>query len=107
MRSRRSQSLWIRRSRPSPPPTAIANQVYTVGTAIDPLVLPEATGGDAPITYNVLGLPAGLEFDPATRTLSGTPTAVTDGPVRIFYTVSDVDNQADLLILLYHGQRGR
>ena len=77
---------------------AIANQMYTVGTAIAPLVLPEATGGDAPLTYGVLSLPAGLEFDPATRTLSGTPTAVTDGAVDIYYTVSDVDKQAGLLI---------
>ena len=54
---------------------AIADQVYTEGTAIDPLVLPEAAGDDTPFTYNVfsLGLPAGLSFDPATRTLSGTP----------------------------------
>ena len=72
--------------------------MYTVGTAIDPLVLPEATGGDAPITYAALGLPAGLEFDATTRTLSGTPTAVTDGAVNIYYTVSDVDNQASLLV---------
>ncbi len=77
---------------------AIADQVYTVGTAIDPLVLPEATGGDAPLTYGTLGLPAGLEFDAATRTLSGTPTAATDGAVNVFYTVSDVDKQAALLI---------
>ena len=85
---------------------AIADQVYTVGTAIDPLELPEATGGDAPLTYSVLGLPAGLEFDAATRTLSGTPTAVTDGEVDIYYTVSDVDKQAGLLLILHHGQRG-
>ena len=76
----------------------IADQVYTAGTAIDPLILPEATGGDAPLTYTALGLPAGLEFAAATRTLSGTPTAATDGAVNIFYSVSDVDKQAALLI---------
>ena len=43
-------------------------------------------------------MPAGLEFDAATRTLSGTPTAATDGEVNIFYTVSDIDKQAALLI---------
>ena len=75
---------------------AIDNQVYTVGTAIDPLVLPKATGDDTPFTYNVfsLGMPAGLEFDSATRTLSGTPTAATDGPVSVFYTVVDSDGDA-------------
>ena len=75
---------------------AIADQVYTVGTAIDPLVLPEAVGADTPFMYNVfsLGLPAGLSFDPATRTLSGTPAAATDGPVTVIYTVVDSDGDA-------------
>ena len=59
--------------------TVIENQTYTAGTAINALVLPEATGGEAPITYSVSTLPAGLSFDAATRTLSGTPTAATDG----------------------------
>ena len=44
-----------------------------VGTAIDDQVLPEATG-DGDLTYSVSAkLPAGLSFDSATRTLSGTP----------------------------------
>ena len=75
---------------------AIADQSYTAGVAIDPLVLPEATGGDAPLTYNIfsLGLPTGLAFDPATRTLSGTPTAATDAPVTVIYTVIDNDREA-------------
>ena len=74
----------------------IDDQVYTAGTAIDPLVLPEAAGDDTPFMYNVfsLGLPAGLTFDPATRTLSGTPTAATDGPVTVIYTVVDSDGDA-------------
>ena len=75
---------------------AIADQVYTEGTAIDPLVLPEAAGDDTPFTYNVfsLGLPAGLTFHSATRTLSGTPAAPTDGPVSVIYTVVDSDGDA-------------
>ncbi|MXX38279.1 MAG: hypothetical protein F4Z85_09495, partial [Gemmatimonadetes bacterium] len=75
---------------------AIADQVYTVGTAIDPLVLPEAMGDDTPFMYNVfsLGMPTGLSFDPATRTLSGTPTAATAGPVTAIYTVVDSDGDA-------------
>ena len=69
---------------------------YTVGTAIDPLVLPEAAGNAPPFMYNIfsLGLPEGLSFDPATRTLSGTPTAATDGPVPAIYTVVDSDGSA-------------
>ena len=71
----------------------IDDQVYTVGTAIDSLVLPEAAGDDTPFTYSVfsLGMPTGLLFESATRTLSGTPEAATDGPVRIIYTVVDSD----------------
>ena len=76
----------------------IADQVYTVGMAIDPLVLPEATGDDTPFIYNIfsLGLPAGLSFDPATRTLSGTPMAATDGPVSVIYIVVDSDGDAGI-----------
>ena len=74
----------------------IDDQVYTVGTAIDPLVLPVAAGDDTPFTYNVFPLPAGLAFDAATRTLSGTPTAATDGAVKIFYTVVDSDGTVGL-----------
>ncbi|MBB6501399.1 putative Ig domain-containing protein [Pedobacter cryoconitis] len=45
-----------------------------VGTTYTPQTLPAVTGGTAPYTYSVTGLPAGLTFDPATRTISGTPT---------------------------------
>ena len=76
----------------------IANQSYMVGTAIDALVLPEARGGTAPLTYSVSTLPAGLAFDAATRTLSGMPTAATDGAVTIIYTVIDSDRNASALI---------
>ena len=71
--------------------TAIADQEYTAGTAISPLVLPAATGGTPPLTYGVSGLPAGLRFDKATRTIAGTPTEATDGVVTVIYTVIDQD----------------
>ena len=77
---------------------SVANQLYTVGTAITPLVLPEAQGGTAPLTYSVSTLPAGLSFDMATRTLFGTPTAVTNGAATIIYTVIDSDRDASALI---------
>ena len=77
---------------------SIANQSYTVGTAINALVLPEARGGTAPLTYSVSTLPAGLAFDATTRTLSGTPTAATNGAVTIIYTVIDSDRDAGALI---------
>ena len=49
------------------------DQLYTAGEAVS-LELPEAVGGNVARTYRLDGeLPAGLVFDPATRTISGTP----------------------------------
>ena len=50
--------------------------------------LPEAMG-DGDLSYVVAGLPAGLSFDAATRTISGTPAAA--GSASIVYTVLDGD----------------
>ena len=76
---------------------AIADQVYVVGTAIADWVLPEASGGDGDLTYSVSTLPAGLEFDAATRTLAGTPTAASDGALTVTYTVTDSDDDTAAL----------
>ena len=72
---------------------SINDQTYVVETRIGDWVLPEASGGDGELTYSVSSLPAGLEFDAATRTLGGTPTEETDGAVEVTYTVTD-DNSA-------------
>ena len=74
--------------------TASANQNYTLDTAIDDLQLPAATGGTAPLTYTLTGpgggnLPAGLSFDPGTRTLSGTPS--TAGITVLTYRATDAN----------------
>ncbi len=67
---------------------------FTRGTAVD-VTLPEATGGIGDLAYTLtafFGLPAGLTFDAASRTLSGTPTA--DRGRRyydVFYTVTDAN----------------
>ena len=60
---------------------AVVGEAYT-------LTLPEVMGGTPPLTYSVSGLPAGLSFDSATRTISGTPEAVTEA-VTVTYTVTD------------------
>ena len=98
----------------------VANQAYTLNAAIPALTLPEATGGNPPITYALAlaaaagtqgrtqaatgtdaggdssTLPAGLTFDPATRTLSGTPTAL-QSPRLYVYTATDYNgDQAKL-----------
>ncbi len=82
---------------------AIADQTYAVGTAIADLVLPEASGGDAPLIYSVSALPAGLEFDADTRTLAGTPTAATDGALAVTYTVTDNGDDTATLIFSITG----
>ena len=69
---------------------AIPAQIYTVGTAIAPLTLPAATGGDGAITYT-LTRPAGLNFDAATRVLTGTPTTAA-AATRFIYTAADSDD---------------
>ena len=93
-------------TRPSFSVAAIDDQTYTVGTAIDPLVLPEASGGAAPLTYSISTLPLGLSFDPATRTLSGTPTATTTGAANIIYTVIDDARAAGVLIFTITVEEG-
>ena len=76
----------------------VADQAYTAGAAITPLVLPEASGGTGALTYRIVGLPAGLSFDAATRTLSGTPSAATDGAVEVTYIVTDEGGARAFLI---------
>ena len=67
------------------------------GEAMAPVVLPEATGGTGDLTYVLASDPAGLaglSFDPATRTLSGTPEAV--GQWVFTWRADDADdNRAD------------
>lgn len=58
------------------------------------VVLPEASGGDAPLTYTVGGEPPGLTFTAATRTLAAGNTA-TLGTADMTYTVTDSDGDSD------------
>ena len=68
---------------------------YTVGTAIDALTLPEASGGNGALWYGLSPRVPGLMFDAATRELSGTPG--TAGTYAMTYTVVDEDGDADSL----------
>ena len=81
--------------------TASGNQNYTLDTLITALQLPAATGGTAPLTYTLTGpgggnLPAGLNFNAGTRTLSGTPN--TAGTTTLTYEVTDANNASQLAI---------
>ena len=76
----------------------VADQSYSRTHPIAPLVLPEATGGVPPVVYAMTPtLPAGLSFDPSSRTISGTPTEVTAAPVLYTYTATDANGSADSL----------
>ena len=72
--------------------SSIPDKFYVQNLAIVSETLPAATGGDGVLTYTISpDLPAGLNFDPATRLLSGTPTA--PQPATL-YTYSATDNDA-------------
>jgi Putative Ig domain len=63
-------------------PEAIAGHPYVVALA--------ATGGRGPLRWAVDGpIPAGLDFDPATAQLRGTPKAGTPKPVSLVLRVGD------------------
>ena len=73
------------------------DQSYNVGTAIDALTLPEASGGEGPLTYSLSPEVPGLIFDATAtvRRLSGTPSAA--GTYNMTYRARDVDGDTDSL----------
>ena len=74
--------------------SGISDKICVQNLMIDSETLPEATGGDGVLTYAISPeLPDGLAFDPATRLLSGTPTA--PQPAILYtYTATDGDRTA-------------
>ena len=67
------------------------------GRALAPVVLPEASGGNGALSYGLASEPAGLaglSFDPATRTLSGTPEGAGRWEFALWAEDAD-DNRAD------------
>ena len=83
--------------------TALANEresvilTYEVGTAIEPGMLPEVTGGTPPFTYSLApDLPVGLTFDAATRTISGTPLVVTPATEHTYIVTDGANASASL-----------
>ena len=70
---------------------SVGAQIYTVGAAITAVDLPGASGGDGTLTYS-LTPPAGMDFDPANRRLSGTPNTAADAkPYMLIATDEDGD----------------
>ena len=77
----------------------IADQSFPRAQPITPLVLPAASGGVATLEYRLTpALPAGLDFDPATRILTGTPTDVTAESVTYTYKATDANGSSDSLL---------
>ena len=75
---------------PDTTPTApdVPDQTAVQGVAFS-ATLDAGSGGNAPLGYAVSGRPGWLNFNPATRVLSGTPDAV--GTHDLTYTVRDSD----------------
>lgn len=68
---------------------AVPDQTGTVGIAFS-YTIPAGTFTDVdgdPLSYSLSALPAGLSFNPATRIISGTPTAI--GTTSVTVTVDD------------------
>ena len=84
-----------RAARPSFGGKTVPDQTYTVGTSITALVLPEATGGNAPLIYSLTPSVPGLQYTRTSRTLNGTPT--TAGAHSMTYRVVDSDGDAATL----------
>jgi len=74
----------------------VANQTWTVGVAVHQS-LPAATGGNPPLTYGLSpALPAGLTFDAAARTISGSPTAVQSATTYVYSATDDDEDTASI-----------
>ena len=61
---------------------------YNSGTTAN-IVLDAASSGDPPITYTLSGLPSGLTFDAASRTIGGSTSAL--GEYTLTYRATDTD----------------
>ena len=105
----RRPSLFTRSVMTDPMPTfgdaTVAAQSYLVNQEIDPLTLPQVTGGDGMLVYILLPfLPDGLSFDPTTRTLSCLPTKA---KAQATYTLSALDADGDVASLPFTLERFR
>ncbi|WP_259337899.1 putative Ig domain-containing protein, partial [Staphylococcus devriesei] len=70
----------------------IGNQSLEVNTAIEPVVIKADDNSGQPVTNTVSGLPAGVTFDAASNTISGTPTTV--GSYDVIVTSTDAEGNS-------------
>ena len=75
----------------------VPDQIYTVGTKIDDLQLPAATGSTGTIGYTLTpALPEGLRLDEETHTISGTPTSAIEKTEYKWRTTDADENTVEL-----------
>ena len=89
-----SATMRVNDTAPSFGAAAIDNKLYDTNTAITPIVLPEATGGDGALSYTLTPstMPAGMTWTASTRTIAGTPTTTTPSQT---YTWTATDSDGD------------
>ena len=73
---------------------AVPEKSWTAGEAIATFTLPSATGGNAPVSYGLSGLPDGVTVSPSLA-VAGTPTATGMGTALL--TARDADGDVDTL----------
>ena len=71
----------------------IANQTQEVNTEIEPIKIEATDNSGQAVTNKVEGLPAGMTFDEATNTISGTPSEV--GSYDITVTTTDENGNSE------------
>ena len=76
----------------SPVLPSVSSKTYDVSAAVNER-LPAATGGNGALTYSLSPSVPGLTFEPATRTLYGTPREA--GTFHMRYRVQDQDGDTD------------
>ncbi len=94
-----SATMRVNDTAPSFGTTTVDNRLYDINTAITPIVLPAATG-DGSLTYDLAPttLPDGMTWTAATRTIAGTPSAVTSSQT---YTWKATDGDGDAAELTF------
>ena len=73
----------------------------TLGETIEPVRLPEASGGNGTLLYSLTSEPAGLaglDFDPESRWLTGTPTEA--GSFTFTWRATDEDGRTAAVVFL-------
>ena len=69
----------------------VGDQEWVQNTAIPPVTLPEAMGGNGPLTYLLTcSLPPGVAYNASRKRISGTPTTAW-GPTTCTWSVTDSD----------------